>query len=147
MATTLRDLRANGIVTMIGRLVEFKAVVTWEYMTVKIPEDPTPADALARKAGPLRISFDVQGFEDIKTRKHFSAVGDAVKLVRGADGREGYAIGNTALVNGRDYVLHARIRLRPSFKADMLENPAFVKQSNDPRYWSQTFELELLGAR
>jgi len=147
MVMTPLDLRTNGIVTLIGRDIELKAVATWEYMTVKVPEDPTPMDEVAKKAGPLRISFDVPGFEDVKGRKHFAAVGDAVKVVRGTDGREGYAIGNVPLANGREYVLKARIRLRSSFKAELLENPVFVKQCNNPQYWSQTFELEVLGVR
>jgi len=144
---TPRDIREQGIVALVGRTLELKAAVVWEYGSVKIPEDPRPMDTIAKEAGVLKVSFDGPGFEDIKTQKHFRADGEKLKKVAGADGREGYAFGDTPLTNGREYILKVRIQLRPSFKAEMLNNPDFVKQSNNPRYWSQTFMLDILAVR
>ena len=119
----------------------------WDYASVKTPEDPRPPDKLAQQAGPLKVLFDGPGFEDLAGRRHFLAEGETLRKVAGPDGREDYACGDKALVNGREYILKVRILLRPSFKAEMLDNPAFVKQSNNPRYWSQTFALSILAVR
>lgn len=144
---TPRDLLDRGIVELIGRTIELKAIITWEYAAIKTPEDPRSADAVAKQAGDLKISFDGPGFEDVKARKAFRAEGEKIRKVAGADGREVYVLGDTTLVNGGEYILKVRILLRPPFNAKMLDNPVFVKQSNQPRYWAQTFSLHVEAAR
>ena len=127
--------------------MRLRAAVAWEYATVKILEDPTPQEVLAARAGPLNLSFDTAEFADVKARKTIFAVGTGLARTRGADGRKQYAVGDVPLVNSREFLLRVVIRLRSQFKPAMLDNPAFVKQSNDPRDWSQTFEAEILEAR
>jgi hypothetical protein len=139
------DLRERGIVTLLGQVVKLRAPIAWEHMSVKIPEDPRPMEAIQKEAGPPRVSFDLPGFEDIRAAKYFRCEGAGLKKAEGPDGRETYIFGDTSLVNGRQYILTVRIRLRPAFKPELLENPAFVRQSNNPRYWSQTFSLEIIS--
>jgi len=139
------DLRGRGIVTLLDRTVKLRAPVVWEYMSVKIPEDPRPMETIGKQAGALRVSFDLPGFEDIRAAKYFRCEGAGLKKATGTDGRETYVFGDTSLANGAEHILTVRIRLRSEFKPELLENPAFVRQSNNPRYWAQTFSIELIS--
>jgi hypothetical protein len=122
------------------------STVRWEYSTVKIPEDPRTAEELAREAGPLAIGLGTAGFEDIReSQRYVRAEGGGLKKRQDAEGREAYAVDTTDLVNGKEYVLLVRIRFRSGFTHEMLKNPAFVKQCENPIYWSQTFQVEILS--
>jgi hypothetical protein len=144
-AMTFTDLRQQGITTFVDRAFTLKARVTWEYLSVKIPEDQTPERELRQKAGPLKIRLEGAGFPDAPGRTDLSVSGPELAKKRGADGREGYVLHETALINQTVYVLQVQLTLRPGFDKKMLENAAFVQQCQDPRYWSQTFALEILA--
>lgn len=140
------DIRKAGILSVLDQPINVRVTVHWEYSTVKIPEDPRSADELTKQAGPLVISLGTAGFEGIEeSQRHLRAEGGVLRKGRDAAGREIYVVGETNLVNGKEYVLSVRIRLRAGFKPEMLKNPAFVKQSENPVYWSQTFHAEILA--
>lgn len=138
MALTFTDLRERGIVTLLDQEIHLRARLLWEYPTVSVPEQTLKPG----QAGPLTASFDEPAFATIKGRKTLRIDG-APTSVAGADGKQGYACGGTTLINGQVYILIGTLRLRPTFKAEQLKNPVFVTQSNDPRYWSQTFAFDL----
>jgi hypothetical protein len=140
------DIRKAGILSVLDQPISVRVTVRWEYSAVKIPEDPRSADEVAKQAGPLMISLGTAGFEGIEeSQRHVRAEGGVLRKGRDAKGREIYVVGETDLVNGKEYVLSVRIRLRAGFKPEMLQNPAFVKQSENPVYWSQTFHAEILA--
>ena len=143
---TFADLLQGGMTTFLGREITLRARTLWEYATVKIPEDPTPEDQLRRKAGPLLIPFGGPEFRDVATACQIRATGADLKQQPGADGRMEYAFKGSLLSNGgKEYLLTVRLKLRARFKPTLLDNPAFVKQSNNPTYWGQTFEMEILN--
>jgi len=145
---TAADLKEQGIVNFVGKEVLLETMLTWEYASVKIPEDPRSMDEISRIAGPLKAVFAGPEFEGVRARsRHFRVTGAKLRKATNAARREVYSFGDIVFANGAQFTLKVRIRLRPSFKPEMLKNPAFVKQSNNPRYWSQTFELEILGVR
>lgn len=142
------DIRKAGIISVLDQPIHMRATVRWEYSTVKIPEDPRTAEELAKQAGPLKIGLGTAGFEDIReSQRHVRGEGGALRKGHDAEGREIYVVDKTDLVNGKEYVLSARIRLRAGFKPEMLQNPAFVKQCENPVYWSQTFQVEILSVK
>lgn len=140
---TVDQLRNAGIAAFVGRTLVLRATLVWDTLDVKVPENPTPDAALRKQAGPPAVSFDTPAFSDCSGRKRISIVGAAIRKTRDAEGREQYSVGDTPIENGRLYTVTATLRLRAGFKPEMLANPAFVTQCNDPRYWAQTFELEI----
>lgn len=145
---TLTHLQTNGITQFVGQEFALRAKVMWEYASVKIPEDPTPADQLRQKASQLTIPLTDLAAKDGKRVKGLFASG--ADLVRQADpqGREVYYWGKVALSNNdKEYIMTVRLKLRPAFNKTHLANPTFVKQSNNPVYWSQTFEIEIVALR
>ena len=151
VAIDFATLAEEGIVPYIGRRVLVSTAVAWHHHEVSIPEDPRSPEEIARQAGPLLIRIgtdDDPAFKDLRpSRRHLRGIGAQVRTIRDDDGREGYAIGATTLTKDHRYRLVATLRLRDNFDEKMLDNPAFVKQTNDPRYWSQTLELELHTAQ
>lgn len=143
---TFERLLAAGIVSFVDKEFTIEGVVTWDTPTVKIPEDPrTPAE-LAALAGPLKVRLQGKAFEGLEGRDRLLLVSDKLSKAKGADGTEVWAFDGKRLVrDGGAYRLRVRLMLRASFKKELLQNPAFVKQSNQPKYWAQTFEMELLG--
>jgi hypothetical protein len=97
----------------------------------------------------IRIGSDADpAFKGLRaSRRYLRGEGEQVRTVDKDDGREGYAIGDTILTKDKRYRLEVTLRLRKSFGEAMLNNPAFVKQTNNPRYWSQTLKLELHEAQ
>lgn len=145
---TFADLLHGGMTSYLGREVTIRTRVLWEHPTLKIPEDPTPEAQVRRKAGPLLIPFSGPEFRDVNTPCQIRGTGAGLVQVPGADARMGYAFKGIPLSNGgKDYLLTVRLKLRARFKPVLLENPVFVKQSNNPVYWGQTFEMEILGVR
>jgi hypothetical protein len=142
---TFADLLKKGITNFIDKEFRLKAPVTWEYADVKIPEDPRSMEEVGKSAGHVKVQFEGPEFARVKRRKALRATGTGLKVVKDATGKQGYAFKDTVLTNGKTYQLKVRLKLRPMFKKSHLENPAFIKQSNNPRYWSQTFALEILG--
>jgi hypothetical protein len=143
---TFADLLKNGIAQFIDKEFVLKARVAWEYASVKIPEDPTPDAELQKKASQLTIAVEGDEFRDIKRNKGIHASGRDLILKADVQGRQVYAFKETILSNkDKEYVMTVRLKLRPSFNKSHMENPAFVKQSNNPAYWNQTFEIEILA--
>jgi hypothetical protein len=143
---TFETLLKNGVTTFIDKEFALKTKVMWEYTTVKIPEDPTPDSELRKKAGPLMLPLSGEAFAEVRRKKGIQTSGIDLTRKTEASGREVYAFKDTVLTNNeKDYVLTVRLKLRPTFNKSNLENPAFVKQTNDPQYWSQTFEIEILA--
>jgi hypothetical protein len=140
---TFEQLRQAGIAGFVGREIRLLAPLRWDGINVKIPEDPTPEAELRKRAGPLAASFDSPAFGDIAAKKQLIAVGATIRPVGGTDGWLGYAVGETLIENGCTYCVTGVLRLRSGFKPEKLDDPAFVLQSNNPRYWAQTFELEV----
>jgi hypothetical protein len=145
---TFSDLLKQGITLFIDKDFALKTKVMWEYTTAKIPEDPTPDSELRKKAGQLMLPLEGQDFTEGRSKKGIQASGVALTRKTGTGGREVYAFGDTLMTNNdKEYVMTVRLKLRPGFTKANLDNPAFVKQSNNPRYWSQTFEIEILTLR
>lgn len=145
---TFADLLHGGMTSYLGRAITIRTRVLWEHPTVKIPEDPTPEAQVRRKAGPLLIPFCGSEFRDITTPCQIRGTGAGLAQVAGVDGRMGYVFKGVPLSNGgKDYLLTVRLKLRARFKPTLLDNPAFVKQSNNPTYWGQTFEMEILAVQ
>lgn len=147
--TTFKELRDKGIVEFLGREIWLKVKLGWEYAHAKIPEDPTPIKELQKKAGPVKIVFDGPDFKDVK-RKKYLRVADSKELTkeRGKDGKEGYVFKKKTLSNGeKEYLIKAKLKLRAMFNETHLKNPKFITQSNNPVYWNQTFELEILDVQ
>lgn len=143
---TFKDLLDKGIVTFVDKEFSLKARVAWDYADVKIPEDPTPMEKIRQKAGELKVPFDGAGFKNVRGKRYLWAKGADLVKKADADGKEVYAFKDVVLANGtQDYVMKVRLKLRSMFKPSHLENPAFVKQSNNPLYWTQTFELDILS--
>jgi hypothetical protein len=143
---TVADLFENKITQYVGKTFVLKTRLQWAYASVKVPEDPTPQEQLEQQAGPLQVPLEGAPFEKQKPPKPITVVGDKLQKVADKEGKQIYSIDGVAFDNhATEYVLNVRLKLREHFKPEMLENPAFVKQSNDPRYWAQTFQLEILG--
>jgi hypothetical protein len=140
---TLASLRPKGLTRFVGKEFRLRQALVWEYAMVRIPEDPGPKDGVL-EAGPLKIAFDGPEFKDIQGRKALFARGAGLSKKAGKDGREHYFFKETGLDSGQVYDMKVRLLLRPGFKEEMLKDPAFVAQSDNPRYWAQTFEFELL---
>jgi len=142
---TFSDLKARGIVQFVGREFLLKAKVQWDDVDLKIPEDPTPIAEIRKLAGRLKVPFDelkVKG----RGKKYLWATGPGLGTVKDEAGKEQYAFKKKLLSNNdTEYTLKVRLKLRSGFNANHLKNPAFIKQSNNPRYWAQTFELEIVA--
>ena len=145
---TFADLLQKGMTPFVDKEFTLKAKVMWRYADVKIPEDPTSSEELRKKAGQVMIPFEGPEFKDVKGKKSIFASGRDLTRTTDAQGREAYAFKDTILSNNdKEYVMTVRLKLRPAFNKSHLENPAFVKQSNNPTYWSQTFEFEIVALR
>lgn len=145
---TFSDLFKAPITQYIDKEFVFKAKTTWKHADVKIPEDPTPESELRKKAGQLLVPFEGAEFKDVKTKAYLHATAADLAKTAGPDGRQVYKIKDTVLSNGdKEYTMTVRLKLRPSFNKSQLENPAFVKQCNNPVYWNQTFELEIVSVQ
>ena len=145
---TLPDLQNKGITQFIDKEFTLRAKVMWEYASVKIPEDPIPAEQLRNKASPITIAMDELGGKDGKRLKGIQASGADLVRKPDAQGQETYAFQKVSLTNhDKEYIMTVRLKLRPAFNKTHLENPAFVKQCNNPAYWSQTFEVEIVALR
>jgi hypothetical protein len=146
---TFAEMKKKGMTTFLDREVTIKARVFWRHADLKIPEDPRPMKEIRKKAGSLRVSFEGKEFKEAKGKKYIRAsVPKGLKVVKDKDGREGYAFNDLRLSNGGvEYLLKGKVKLRSMFKKEHLKNPAFIKQSNNPRYWTQTFELEISDIR
>jgi hypothetical protein len=143
---TFADLLKKGITQFIDKEFVIKARVAWEYASVKIPEDPTPDAELQKKASQLTIAVEGEEFRDNKRNKGLHASGRDLVMKADAQGRQVFAFKDAILSNkDKEYIMTVRLKLRPSFNKSHLENPAFVKQGNNPAYWNQTFEIEILA--
>lgn len=145
---TLSALQTNGITRFVDKEFTLQAKVAWEYASVKIPENPTPMDQLRKKASQIVIALDELGIQDGKRYKGIQASGADLSRKEDAQGQEVYAFQNVNLSNhDKSYMMTVRLKLRPAFTKTHLENPAFIKQCNNPAYWSQTFEVEIVALR
>ncbi|MBA4387036.1 MAG: hypothetical protein C0404_03585 [Verrucomicrobia bacterium] len=145
-AMTLSELRAKGITQFINTNFVLRAKLQWDYAGAKIPEDPTPMDALRKKAGQMVVPLEGPDFVDVAGKRSIRAGGKEITKANAADGTEVYAFKGKPLSNGgTEYTLKVQLKLRSGFKPEMLNNPEFIRQSNNPQYWSQTLELEIIG--
>lgn len=137
---SLADWRQQGLIPWLGQPVQLDAVLAWEQTTVVIPE----AAPAAPQAGPLTLRFgpaDDPAFAAVDARRREIRLrGNALNRTTDA----GWRVGQRQLTAGKRYRLTVIPHLREGFDEKLLENRAFVEQSRDPRYWSQTFALELL---
>ena len=94
------------------------------------------------------ISLEELGGTEGRRFKGIQASGRDLVRVKDDQGLEAYAFQQAILSNNsKEYVMTVRLKLRPAFSKTHLENPAFIKQSNNPVYWSQTFEIEIVALR
>lgn len=145
---TLQDLQLQGMTSFVDKEFMLRAKVMWEYAAFKIPEDPTPDDALRKQASAISIPLEGIETKDAKRARGIHLSGSDLARQADAQGREEFVFQKTSLSNNdKEYVMTVRLKLRPAFNKTHLANPAFVKQSNNPTYWSQTFEFELMALR
>jgi hypothetical protein len=143
---TFDDILAAGIASFVDKDIVIEGVVTWATPTVKIPEDSRTPAMLAALAGPVKVKIQGKSFEELAGRDALLLISDKLSKVKGEDGAEQWAFSGKRLVRDGDACcLRVRILLRASFKKELLQNPAFIKQCNQPKYWSQTFEMRLFG--
>lgn len=58
---------------------------------------------------------------------------------------EHFRYGKRLIDRSAQYYLIGVIQYRDYFDPPPIDNPVFIDQSNDPTYWSQTFEIQLMG--
>lgn len=140
------ELHALGITSLVDKEFIVEGRLSWDSPTVKIPEDPRPAKELAALAGPPKVRIQGKSAEGLAGRDRLLLVSDKLSKTRGDAGVEEWTFAGRRLErDGMVYRLHVRLLLRASFKKELLRDPRFVRQSDQPKYWAQTFELELLG--
>jgi hypothetical protein len=145
---TFDDLRAAGITAFVDKEFIIVGSLSWESPAAKIPEDRRTATELAAIAGPIKVRIDGKSAEGLAGKAGVLLVSDRLTKAAGTDGVEQWSFNGRRLArDGTLYQLRVRLLLRASFKKELLQKPAFVRQSLQPRYWSQTFEMELLGVK
>lgn len=149
---TLDDLYLAGITNYINQKILLSTKIKWEYCALSIPEDPTPEEEVRKRiCGPHpTVVFDnINNYvkvEKYSTPGNFFIVSDGLVIIRdGYDGEQYSFNGDILSNNDNYYVLEGSLNYREWLKVtdELLLNPKFIAQSNNPIYWSQTFELHL----
>lgn len=149
---SMDDLARQQITQFVGRAILLRTRFHWEYADTKLPEDPTPAEELQKMiAGQLEplfenYNFHVQRneFKDEPSRGRFRIVSKHLTRKRDAQGVEQFVFKDKTLSRGKtEYILRGRLRYRKEMNFDASSAERVKDQSNNPVYWSQTFEFAL----
>jgi len=140
------DIFKEGITNLAGQTIVIKSKVYWStnfgYFDVKPEINPAGNVKLLFENADSYISNpDFQG----ENRGDLFLVSDKIeKYIDQLEKQEKYALDCKELSNGDSYYLiQGKIKYRDwlSIDSDDLNNPEFIRQSNDVVYWSQTFEF------
>jgi len=142
---TFAILHKQGITQFLNKTIMLKAKIKWDYVDVKIPEDPRSIQSLSKITGKVKVPFDDVEIPRFRGKKYLWATSSVLAKISDDSGKQQYAFKDRTLSNGQEYLLQVHLKLRSMFKEEHLRNPEFIKQSNKPRYWNQTFELEILS--
>lgn len=150
---TMDDLYTVGITNFVNKTIFLKTKVRWEYCSATIPEDPTPFEEIQKRiCGSPTVVFDnIDKYASFDRNRYlnaenFAIVSDKLTKTKDSSGKEQFSFEGSALSNnGTEYVLEGILLYRDWLKVDenKLNNPIFIEQSNNPLYWSQTFEFRV----
>lgn len=140
------DIFKAGVTNLAGQTIVIKSKVYWStnfgYFDVKPEINPAGSIKLLFENADSYISNpDFQG----ENRGDLFLASDKIeKYIDHSEKQEKYALDCAELSNGDSYYLiQGKIKYRDwlGIDSDDLNNPEFIRQSNNVVYWSQTFEF------
>ena len=145
--TTLDAIRPKGMVSYVGKQIVLKTRVTWHHMAgsfrTQLANDTLWASDIKVnfEHGDLYVRPDLQGQE----RGNMLLFSNLLSKVLDDSLKEQYASGNQMMDTITAYLLDGSFAFRSWLNVDSakLADTAFIRQSNDVAYWSQTFQFNL----
>jgi hypothetical protein len=145
---TMQDVYLNPITDIAGEVIALRTNVTWheahpyDWHTMHTNEDTLLVLKLsvfweeADEYIPPRYRNEERGnilIESSDIRKEFNE-----------EGTQAYWFDDGKIAKSTTYFLTGRFEYRDWLSPPPLDNPKFIEQSNNPIYWSQTFEFQLI---
>lgn len=140
------SIYSNEITTLVGQSITLRSKLYWDEGFGGIDSMPD-----FRFAGPIRLWFENadqfienEQWHNERRGDMFLLFEDIEKISDPEAKAESYLLDGKALSKKEAYYhIQGRIRYRDWLNLDpeTLNNPAFIKQSNNVVYWAQTFEF------
>jgi len=150
---TLNDLKNNNITNYVSVKTNIITKVNWEYCSLAhIPENPEPpADTVKKICGQLTVNskdlnYPVKG---LSNGGDFYVISNNLTKLNDSNGYEIYSFDGVKFSKTQTYILTGFLKYRGPYynNSTILSDPKFIEQSNNPNYWSQTFEFEIIDVK
>jgi hypothetical protein len=146
--TTLDEIQGKGIVSYVGKEILLKTKVTWHHISGAFPRRGLTIDTTHASA--IKVNFE-NGDEYVSPGFRGQERGNmflmSQELIKVPDDSliEQYLFRNRLLDTSSVYLLEGSFGFRSWLNVDStkLADTAFIRQSNDVTYWSQTFQFNL----
>ena len=143
---TMEDIYHHEITRLVGEDIVVETKIYWRLFVPGERQGENQADTL--RASPLAILFE-NGDQFMPGRFRGQSRGDirivSPEIHKGVKppGVETFYFGDRELRNGAAYRLIGSFKYRDVLSPPPVDSPQFIEQSNNPVYWSQTFEFQL----
>jgi hypothetical protein len=143
---SMLDVYHYPITDLVDEQVTISARLAW----ISSRSDVLPVDAQNDTLYAMWLSVKFDGGEAYipaqrqgEFRENIPIAGSPIKTAFNTNLVEEIYFNREKLNQNRVYFLTGRITYRPSISSPPVDDPRFIEQSNNPVYWSQTFEFQL----